>query len=877
MSLVAANDDDFLTPLSTEGHSTYNKSIPAGGFSQDKVETASNSSKDSFSNLHYYANNQAESNDNNTNWNRESNNQESTRSNSNNRSNSSLPPKSLSEPSFLLPYKDENFPSQSTYPSPPSTTRSTSKPSRSRLSFGALKDTGEYNNYNLEKSSPNRTSSSSSLGQNDSVDKYEEIFNNGQFFQNETNNKGYSASSAHNFSDPNHPSTPLNSTLLNSLENNTSNPIIHDTDNYSTRNFGGNNNNNQNSYNNSNQQQQQDLPSLAQLTGATQVAIPTLGNLTLEEVEAIHVARLNQTSLAKAVYNYAIQQQAQMAQQPAAAAAPSYSPSSYAYSGPTNLSTLNLDNLDGNSSGIQYLAPSHSLQEFRDSTGLTGRRTPTLGLSPSARAFQANPAAISSPRDSSRKISSSITATITPSNYSQQLTVNPARTTQQLQMDRLSARARTCVVAFHRVLSYCEQEKIIPRESVLKKRLLDSKLPMSDIDFEDFLQIVHDSNLCVIEGEPPQRVIWPRSNAGEARKFACADFFQPTQRLSKEQTDELLAFLHKYKPEVDRGRFGFAQYLARHGPPSIQLLPHGVLVELVQLLLNQKILLFRKGKVSVAPLPTESANPNVSLLGLGLGLGNSAFDSALSSNLTSPFTSQPSTPNANSSNNNSLGAFSMWPSGYNSTGGANSSTGSSAATPKSLLSGLQYGTLNMNWDTSNQISGGLSSHKSFENDPAVNPSLISNTPNNNRSMSNSNNNSNSNTNNNGSASCSSDYFYRQVSSNTQALNSAAETAVSVTSLLDQPSSNNAAAGGFERTVPIRAQSDQGLNRPRHSSLPDLGLSHGAGNEFHSLFARKASMSNSYDNLAYPQSFTPHNASSSSNSSSSLRNFNFQPS
>ena len=60
-------------------------------------------------------------------------------------------------------------------------------------------------------------------------------------------------------------------------------------------------------------------------------------------------------------------------------------------------------------------------------------------------------------------------------------------------------------------------------------------------------------------------------------------------------------FLSQYQPTIDRGRFGFAQWLARHGPKFIQLLPHGVLVELVQLLLNQKVLLFRKGKVSVSP------------------------------------------------------------------------------------------------------------------------------------------------------------------------------------------------------------------------------------------------------------------------------------
>ena len=175
--------------------------------------------------------------------------------------------------------------------------------------------------------------------------------------------------------------------------------------------------------------------------------------------------------------------------------------------------------------------------------------------------------------------------------------------------DRASPRHRQFIAVFHRVLAYCEQEKIIPRESVVKKRLLDSKLSM-DVDFEEFLAVVEDSGCAVIEGEAPQRVIWPRAGGegGGARRFACADFFQPSQRLSSEQTQELLSFLAQVQPTIDRGRFGFAQWLARHGPKFIQLLPHGVLVELVQLLLNQKVLLFRKGKVSVSPqLNTDPA------------------------------------------------------------------------------------------------------------------------------------------------------------------------------------------------------------------------------------------------------------------------------
>ena len=100
---------------------------------------------------------------------------------------------------------------------------------------------------------------------------------------------------------------------------------------------------------------------------------------------------------------------------------------------------------------------------------------------------------------------------------------------------------------------------------------------------------------------------------------ACsADFFQPTQRLSSEQTHELIAFLHRSRPEIERGRFGFAQWLSRHGPRFIQALPHGVLVELVQLLLNKKVLQFRKGRVSVTTASALSLSTSSPSFNTGL-------------------------------------------------------------------------------------------------------------------------------------------------------------------------------------------------------------------------------------------------------------------
>ena len=220
-----------------------------------------------------------------------------------------------------------------------------------------------------------------------------------------------------------------------------------------------------------------------------------------------------------------------------------------------------------------------------------------------------------------------------------------------------AGRARTCVQAFHKVIAYCEQERIIPRESVVKKRLLDSKIGI-ELDFEELVLAVREYGAGVIEGEPPQRIIWPRGPNNEARKFPCVDFLTPRSRLSSDQMNELFKFLLHFQPEVDRGRFGFAQYLGRHGPIAIRQLPHGILVELVQLLLNQKVLLFRKGRVSVSPaLLTDP-----SLLQLALsGQPTAAATAAAGVNVTTPIQSANASPMPSPPPEKEYGFASHWP------------------------------------------------------------------------------------------------------------------------------------------------------------------------------------------------------------------------
>lgn len=125
------------------------------------------------------------------------------------------------------------------------------------------------------------------------------------------------------------------------------------------------------------------------------------------------------------------------------------------------------------------------------------------------------------------------------------------------------------------------------------KRLLDTKLG-SESEFEALIHTANDAGLAYIENHPPQRIIWPKNPDGTPHKFPCVDFFVPTQRLNGDQMQEILRWLATNRPQSDRGRYGYAQYLAQAGPYFARELPHGVLVELVQLLLNQKALLFKK-------------------------------------------------------------------------------------------------------------------------------------------------------------------------------------------------------------------------------------------------------------------------------------------
>lgn len=186
---------------------------------------------------------------------------------------------------------------------------------------------------------------------------------------------------------------------------------------------------------------------------------------------------------------------------------------------------------------------------------------------------------------------------------------------------------------FRHVMKVCEDEQIIPRESVLQSKLEDSNTevlpsgvrPWGQLrtSFDEWVHLLVRHKICACVGAVPQRVLWEMDRP----RFPCADYFRPEERLSIAEMTELMQFLHKEqqptkpKPliqqaraktstttkkgkqgdlaEADRGRYGFAHYLMKNGPPFVRSMPRGHVVELVQLLLNRHFLLFRQGRVSL--------------------------------------------------------------------------------------------------------------------------------------------------------------------------------------------------------------------------------------------------------------------------------------
>ena len=80
------------------------------------------------------------------------------------------------------------------------------------------------------------------------------------------------------------------------------------------------------------------------------------------------------------------------------------------------------------------------------------------------------------------------------------------------------------IQCFHSLMLYCQTEHIIPRETVLRKRLLDCRLG-SESEFEPMINIAVQNSLAHVENSIPQRVIWPIESDGTVNKFQCVDLY----------------------------------------------------------------------------------------------------------------------------------------------------------------------------------------------------------------------------------------------------------------------------------------------------------------------------------------------------------------
>lgn len=78
----------------------------------------------------------------------------------------------------------------------------------------------------------------------------------------------------------------------------------------------------------------------------------------------------------------------------------------------------------------------------------------------------------------------------------------------------------SCIV---NLIQQCERQHIMPRENILKKKLIDSSIG-DDIDFDYMINVCSHENIIYVDGIAPDRVIWQRCNSnGVVNRFPCAD------------------------------------------------------------------------------------------------------------------------------------------------------------------------------------------------------------------------------------------------------------------------------------------------------------------------------------------------------------------
>jgi hypothetical protein len=159
------------------------------------------------------------------------------------------------------------------------------------------------------------------------------------------------------------------------------------------------------------------------------------------------------------------------------------------------------------------------------------------------------------------------------------------------------------VAAFLDIIEFCKQNCVYPHEKVFHHYVVTKR----NLDFKIFVDVIKNYPWAAIVGTARfSRVFWKRTLPyGSIDYFYFVDRTQPVQRLSDEQMYCLYRALWSRRGKViHHGKEGFVTFLLQIGTCSnfLQNLKRGFLLELVELLVNQKVI----ESVNV----NNQANPN---------------------------------------------------------------------------------------------------------------------------------------------------------------------------------------------------------------------------------------------------------------------------
>lgn len=174
---------------------------------------------------------------------------------------------------------------------------------------------------------------------------------------------------------------------------------------------------------------------------------------------------------------------------------------------------------------------------------------------------------------------------------------------------------------FGHITGVCAESCIVPRESVVRyflERTNSDKytLPASvrrwkemRMDFDSWIELLVRLTVCECVGKSPHRILWM---AAPRTPFQGVDCLALSRCVPDKQRAQAVAFLNsralsysskesewlsKLEPsKLERERFCLASHLQRHAPVQPPL-PWGHWLELVEVLLKDKVLLFHHGHI----------------------------------------------------------------------------------------------------------------------------------------------------------------------------------------------------------------------------------------------------------------------------------------